>query len=437
MRDGAVVQFLSYEGTITGAAGPAAGQTSTDIGVSENGSEPDGQSLQLTGTGRTYGDFTWAAAATATPGAPNAGQTFGEDDGEPEPDPNPIGACGDPATAIHDIQGTGTTFDPAFGGPRVIEGVVTSAMLGGVWVQEEADDVDSDEATSEGIFVFLSGPSRARGGLGRPRRRDRHRVRRQDADRHRHRTRGLRRSRDSDRDDSPSRFPVDEPGDLERYEGMLVELTDELVISEYFEYDRFGEVVLAKPVEGDRIWTPTAVADPGAAANALSAEYARRTITVDDRSTQQNPSSIPHPGNGEPFSLDNRFRGGDTVTGIQGILDHDFDRYRLQPTEYGEYTVKNPRPTSAPNVGGEVQVASFNVLNYFLTLDRNGNKCGPGLDQDCRGANDETELERQRAKIVAALAEARRRCRRPDGDGEHPGRRAGSRPGRRSQRPGR
>jgi hypothetical protein len=186
---------------------------------------------------------------------------------------------------------------------------------------------------------------------------------------------------------------------------MLVELSDELVISEYFNYDRFGEVVVGKPVEGGRLWTPTAVAEPGAAADALADEYDRRTITIDDASSRQNPSSIPHPGNGQPFGLDNRFRGGDTITGIRGILDDAFGAYRLQPTEYGDYTVENPRPTSAPDVGGEVQVASFNVLNYFLTLDRDGNRCGPELDQDCRGANDETELERQRAKILAAIAE--------------------------------
>jgi predicted extracellular nuclease len=71
-----VVQFLSYEGTFTAVGGPANGLTSIDIGVSENGSEPLGQSLRLTGTGSQYSDFTWNAPATATPGAVNAGQTF-------------------------------------------------------------------------------------------------------------------------------------------------------------------------------------------------------------------------------------------------------------------------------------------------------------------------------------------------------------------------
>ena len=51
-------QFLSYEGTFVGTAGPANGITSVDIGVSESGA-PEGFSLQLSGTGNKYDDFTW------------------------------------------------------------------------------------------------------------------------------------------------------------------------------------------------------------------------------------------------------------------------------------------------------------------------------------------------------------------------------------------
>lgn len=72
----AVVQFLSYEGTFTAVGGPADGLTSSNIGVSENGSEPLGQSLQLTGSGTSYSDFTWLGPATATLGAVNTGQSF-------------------------------------------------------------------------------------------------------------------------------------------------------------------------------------------------------------------------------------------------------------------------------------------------------------------------------------------------------------------------
>ena len=71
-----VVQFLSYEGSFTAADGPAAGMTSTDVGVSEPGSTPVGFSLQLTGTGTMSEDFSWNSPADDTPGAVNDGQTF-------------------------------------------------------------------------------------------------------------------------------------------------------------------------------------------------------------------------------------------------------------------------------------------------------------------------------------------------------------------------
>jgi predicted extracellular nuclease len=72
-----VVQFLSYEGVFPAVGGPADGITSTDIGVSESGSDPVGESLQLTGIGSSYEDFAWASPQVATFGAPNTGQTFG------------------------------------------------------------------------------------------------------------------------------------------------------------------------------------------------------------------------------------------------------------------------------------------------------------------------------------------------------------------------
>jgi endonuclease I len=73
---GQVVQFISYEGAITASNGPAIGLTSTNLPVSETGSTPAGQSLQLGGTGSSYANFTWRSPATATFGACNTGQSF-------------------------------------------------------------------------------------------------------------------------------------------------------------------------------------------------------------------------------------------------------------------------------------------------------------------------------------------------------------------------
>ncbi|MCI0696641.1 lamin tail domain-containing protein [candidate division KSB1 bacterium] len=71
-----VIQFLSYEGSFTAVSGPADGMVSTDVGVAEAGTEPPGQSLQLSGTGQFYENFAWNAPAASTFGACNAGQNF-------------------------------------------------------------------------------------------------------------------------------------------------------------------------------------------------------------------------------------------------------------------------------------------------------------------------------------------------------------------------
>ncbi len=73
---GQVLQFLSYEGSFTASNGPAAGLTSTDIGVSEGGSGSATASLALTGSGSSYEDFSWGVASNASFGACNPQQTF-------------------------------------------------------------------------------------------------------------------------------------------------------------------------------------------------------------------------------------------------------------------------------------------------------------------------------------------------------------------------
>lgn len=74
--NGELIQFLSYEGSFTAADGPASGITSTDIGVSETGSESPGNSVQLSNSGSNYNDFTWNAPSAESPGSLNTGQTL-------------------------------------------------------------------------------------------------------------------------------------------------------------------------------------------------------------------------------------------------------------------------------------------------------------------------------------------------------------------------
>jgi DNA/RNA endonuclease G (NUC1) len=79
---GTVVEFLSYEGVLTATDGPAAGLTSTDIGVAEVNS-PVGQSLQRNETG------VWTGPIAATIGGCNNGVG-----GPPPPPPSSISFSG-------------------------------------------------------------------------------------------------------------------------------------------------------------------------------------------------------------------------------------------------------------------------------------------------------------------------------------------------------
>ncbi|MBN8638784.1 MAG: ExeM/NucH family extracellular endonuclease, partial [Anaerolineae bacterium] len=186
----------------------------------------------------------------------------------------------------------------------------------------------------------------------------------------------------------------------EPYEGMLVTIADPLSVAEYFQLARFGEVVL---YQGGRPFQYTHVDDTPTDAEfaAFNADLERRRLVLDDDSSVENvplvrsPQTLfyPMPGGlstGAPGT--DFFRGGDTITGLTGILSFGFGNWRMLPvaTLPPVFTVVNPRSATPPNVGGTLTIASFNVLNYFTTLGS-------------RGASSPAELERQAEKIVAAL----------------------------------
>lgn len=320
--------------------------------------------------------------------------------------------CGDPATFIHDVQGGGMA-SPITGSAVSIEGVVSADYQGtgqfsGYYLQEEDEDIDADPLTSEGVFVFnTSFPVNAG---------DQVRLRGTVTE-----FNGLTEITGvsslllcSTGNTMPAftnvNLPVTSLDDFERYEGMLVRFPQTLVISEYFNFDRFGELVIALPVDGEtRPFTGTAIDEPGAPANARTLANSLRRITLDDGLGTQNPGTLRHP-NGNPFSLTNRFRGGDAVQNTVGVLGYDFGLYRIQPTGPADYVAMNPRPVSPEEVGGNLRVAAMNTLNFFLTLDPPSgpldNKCGPLQNVECRGADADQLLEftRQRDKLLAALA---------------------------------
>jgi uncharacterized protein len=99
-----VVQFLSYEGAFTALNGPAAGRLSQDINVAETSDTPLTYSLQLTGTGSDYEDFSWNSPSENSFGRINPNQFFAA----APPPPPPISKCGQPAVLISAIQGSGS-----------------------------------------------------------------------------------------------------------------------------------------------------------------------------------------------------------------------------------------------------------------------------------------------------------------------------------------
>lgn len=330
---------------------------------------------------------------------------------------SPFDSCAATFTPIYAIQGSG--LSAAITGNVTTRGVVVgdfegSASLQGFYLQDPAGD--DDPATSDGIFVFTGGSNLVSPGQV---------VRVTGFARERFNQTTLN-GLNSNASAVPEanivlcgsgsapvtdvEMPFADANYPERFEGMLVRFPQELVIAEYFNYDRFGEMVIALPLDGEtRPFTGTAIDEPGAPANARTLANSLRRITLDDAVSAQNPASLRHP-NGDPFSLDNRFRGGDTVRNTVGILGFDFSLYRIYPTGPAEHDPVNPRPDSPEPVGGSLRVAAMNTLNYFLTPDYAtgnplDNKCGPLQDVECRGADfdEPDEFTRQRDKLLAAL----------------------------------
>jgi len=312
---------------------------------------------------------------------------------------------------IHNIQGSGGTVTGP--GPFGVEAIVvgdyqSSDQLSGFFIQEEDADVDADPATSEGIFVFCSScPTPVSVG-------DKVRV-----------TGGASEffgmsqltatsagsvSVLSSGNPLPTPASVDLPASgstraeltFENIEGMLVTFTNTLYISEYFELARFAQLVLTADARPQQFTDANEPSVPGFAAF-LDDLNAKRIFLDDDNNIQNDalggfegdnpaldePYFWPRPG----LSNDSFFRGGDSIAELTGVLEWSFGAWRVRPVEPAfsyEFTSNNERTETPDDVGGSLQVASFNVLNYFTTINS-------------RGADSIAELDRQRAKTASAI----------------------------------
>ncbi|WP_164745335.1 ExeM/NucH family extracellular endonuclease [Georgenia faecalis] len=398
---GTVVEFLSYEGPMTGVGGPADGLASTDIGVSEGGTASADESLQRV-------DGVWTGPAPHSFGALNEA---------PEPPGEPVDV------SIAEVQGTGPA-SPYAGEAVRTTGVVTAAYpeggFNGVYLQTPGTGGDlSGHDASHGVFVY--GPDLADAA---------------EVGDHLEVTgvveefNGLTEITDAEWSalDTPAApvvpaavaVPATEAG-REAFEGMLLAPQGAYTVTDTYETNRFGSVGLA--VGDEPLRQPTDVARPGSeAADAVAADNAARAVTLDDGSSwdytnfdqDTHETSVPY------LSLTAPVRVGAAVTFTDPVvLDYRF-QWNLQPTTQvtgdngaAPATFESTRTAAPQAVGGDVQVASFNVLNYFTSLgvdeagceffpDREGNPTTADFC-DVRGAYDEENLARQTAKIVAAI----------------------------------
>jgi predicted extracellular nuclease/methionine-rich copper-binding protein CopC len=314
-------------------------------------------------------------------------------------------ACGDPGvTPIHDIQGNGLS-SPIAGSTVSIEGTVVgdyqqAGGFGGFYVEEEDVEADADPATSEGLFVFSTVTDVAMG--------DHVRVAGQVSEFLSSGTTLTELNNVSAALVCSTGNPLPTPAtislpvgnltDWERVEGMRVTLAQTLTVTEVFNLGRFGEVSLSG---AGRLPNPTNVVLPGAPAIALEDLNDRSRVILDDGDNQQNIDPTVYPQGG--LSASNTLRVGDSLpAGLTAIGDQRFGAYRLQPEGPVTFDHSNPRPGGPAAVGGNLRVASFNVLNFF-----NGN--GTHVDGSAggfptaRGANTLAEFNRQLAKEVSAI----------------------------------
>lgn len=307
-----------------------------------------------------------------------------------------------PIRAIHEVQGTGGA-SPFAGQTVTLSGVVTASFqsttagLGGFYLQAKEADYDSDPTSSEAIFIFDNASSNtvpvspgdvisvagtvAEFGTGPATLTELVSV-----------TSVTRAGATAPLPEPIAvTLPLSDTDALERLEGMRVRFSQTLTITDNFNLGHFGEFI----VSSGRLFQPTNIVAPGEAANAQTAANQLNQLRVNDHVSRTYPDPTPFLYNsaGQGDTL----RGGDTITGLTGVLSFGFGSYLLEPTAPATVVAANPRTPQAPTRAGRLRVAIANVLNFF-----NGNGESGGFPTS-RGADTPAEYLRQREKIVQGL----------------------------------
>lgn len=190
-----------------------------------------------------------------------------------------------------------------------------------------------------------------------------------------------------------AKLPVQSRQDWEALEGHYLSFPQQLVVNDSYGLSRYGEVLLADK----RLWIATELHRPGQAANAFEQQQGLSELTLDDGVFKQNPDPVIFPdGN---LSASNTVRVGDTVKNLQGYLIETKQGYRLVAAQVPDFEASNAR-TQAPKAkaADQIRVASFNVLNFFT------GETAANPFPTRRGATNANELQRQQAKMIAALS---------------------------------
>lgn len=319
----------------------------------------------------------------------------GGTDDDDDPDDPVLAQCGDPMTLVSAVQGNGDA-SPLLGQSVSVEAIVVGDyqagnQLSGFFLQEEDTDQDGDPATSEGLFVFYSGTDVAVGdrvvvngwvdeyfGLTQINNVD-----------------GISICASNQYLPTPAlvSLPLGDADELEAFEGMQVTNNQILTVNEVYQLGRYGEFTVSQ----GRRYIPTEVAAPGPDAFAVNAANDLNKLIIEDGIRTQNPDPMRFPA--PELSAYNSLRIGETLTNLSGVLNYSFGAYKLIPSGDLHLQGTNLR-TAAPEdtLDRDMRVASFNVLNYY-----NGDGLGGGFPT-ARGADTPLELERQEAKLIAALS---------------------------------
>lgn len=338
--------------------------------------------------------------------------------------PPPVVPPGPGLTPIAEIQGTGPQT-PLAGREVTTLGVVTAAYptggFGGFYLQTPGTGgaQKAPGEASDGIFVYA--PAAVSGvSIG-----DCLRVSGTASEHHEMTQLGGRVSLSPETGCSPvvptelSGLPDSDAG-KEAYEGMLVRPLGAYTVTNNYRLNQYGQVGLAA---GDKpLFQATTVVAPGPEAKAYEQQNLSRYITLDDGSSLdylRNPAAQASP---LPYlSQDTPMRSGSAVTFTKPVILDFRYQWNYQPT--GQVvgpdhpnipvTSGNDREATPPEVGGDLRVAAFNVLNYFTDLGEDEPGCQAYRDRDgrpvttnrcvVRGAYSSAAFQDQQAKIVAAI----------------------------------